>query len=125
MQTHVKVVGWLFIVFGALGILAALGAGMFLGGMGAMVSQQADEGAAAAGAFMGLLGMGVAVFLTLTSLPGILAGWGILQGKNWGRILGIICAIIQLIGFPIGTAFGIYSLWVLFNKETQPLFATT
>jgi len=125
MQTHLKVVGWLFIVFGALGILAAIFGGMLLGGLGVAVGSQPDQDAAAVGALMGLIGMGVMTVIAILSVPGILAGWGILQQKNWGRILGIICAIFQLISFPFGTIFGVYALWVLFNKDTQPLFGVS
>ena len=122
MQTHLKVVGWLFIVFGGFGILAAIFGGMLLSGMGLFVGAQPEADAAAVGALMGLIGMGLMTVIAILSVPGILAGWGILQQKNWGRILGIICAIFQLISFPFGTLFGIYALWVLFNKDTQPLF---
>ena len=125
MQTHLKVVGWLFIVFGALGILAAVFGGMLFSGLGVMIGSQPEEDAAAVGAMMGLIGMGLATVIAILSIPGLLAGWGILQQKNWGRILGIICAILQLISFPFGTIFGIYALWVLFNKDTQPLFGVS
>jgi hypothetical protein len=41
------------------------------------------------------------------------AGYGLLARKPWGRILGIIAAILALFKFPLGTALGIYTLWVL------------
>ena len=43
------------------------------------------------------------------------AGVGLLQHKSWGRVLAIIMSIVMLFKFPIGTAIGIYALWVLFS----------
>jgi hypothetical protein len=56
------------------------------------------------------------------SLPGLIAGLGLLQLKSWARILGIVLCAINLINIPFGTIFGIYGLWVLLSKETERLF---
>ena len=42
--------------------------------------------------------------------------------REWGRILGIVVAVIELVNVPIGTAIGIYGLWVLLNTQTIELF---
>jgi hypothetical protein len=34
----------------------------------------------------------------------------------------IVLSILSLPGFPIGTLFGAYCLWVLFHAQTLPLF---
>ena len=41
--------------------------------------------------------------------------------------MGIVLSVLNVIVFPIGTVAGIYGLWVLLSKETEPLFrgATT
>jgi hypothetical protein len=43
----------------------------------------------------------------------LVAGYGLLNRRPWGRIVAIIAAILALIKFPLGTALGIYTLWVL------------
>ena len=43
----------------------------------------------------------------------ILAGYGLLQRRPWGRTLAIVAAILALVKIPFGTALGIYTLWVL------------
>ena len=63
------------------------------------------------------------VFLVLISLPGLITGIGLLKYQSWARIVGIVLAAINLINIPFGTALGIYGLWVLLNKQTEPLFA--
>lgn len=115
MSTHVKILGWLYIIGNGLMLLfAVLGGG--LAALGGLLSGDAD--AAAVGGIMGV----VAVFFALIAIPGIVIGWGLLNYKGWARILGIIFGIINLINFPIGTAIGIYSLWVLFNDEVAAQF---
>jgi hypothetical protein len=123
MQTHVKVVGALFIVLSALGILLAVGVGAIFG-MAGMAGAAADsEDAALAIPILGITGGLVTLFLLVLSLPGLATGIGLLLFKPWARILGIVLSALQLLGFPVGTAIGIYSLWVLLNKDTERLFA--
>jgi hypothetical protein len=54
-------------------------------------------------------------------IPSLIAGIGLLNRKRWARILAIILAILALSSFPIGTAAGIYTLWVLTQRETEQL----
>ena len=45
-----------------------------------------------------------------------------LTGKNWGRILMMIGAIIELIDFPLGTVMGILILWYLTRPRVKAYF---
>jgi hypothetical protein len=56
------------------------------------------------------------------AIPGLVAGYGLLTWKSWGRILAIVVGILSLINFPLGTAVGIYTLWVLFQEEATDYF---
>jgi hypothetical protein len=125
MQTHVKVVGVLYIVLSALGLLFALGVGAMFGIAGMAGAAADSEDAALALPVLGLTGGLVTAFLVAFSLPGLITGFGLLAYKSWARILGIVLAALQLLGFPVGTLFGIYALWVLLNKDTERLFNTT
>ena len=125
MQTHVKVVGVAFIVFGALGILAATVIMLVFGGAAGLVGVSADpEEAAFALPIIGLTGTFLSMFLFALSVPGLITGFGLLSWKPWARILGIVLCAIQLINIPLGTLLGIYGLWVLLNSETERLFST-
>lgn len=42
-------------------------------------------------------------------------GWGLWQLSSWARAAAIVLAILQLPGFPIGTAIGVITLWYLFS----------
>jgi hypothetical protein len=52
----------------------------------------------------------------------LLASFGLLREKNWGRILAIIVSFFNLFWFPIGTALGIYGLCVLLRNEATEYF---
>ena len=122
MTTHVKVLGALFILFGALYVLMAFGSSMIMGMVAALVGSQGGDDAAVGASVLGLAGAALFFVLLCIGIPGIIAGIGLLKFKRWARILGIVLSAIRLIEFPFGTILGIYGLWVLFNKETEALF---
>lgn len=123
MQIHVKVLAVLFIVFSALGVISAIGLMAVFGGAAGIVGSAAEaEDAAIALPIIGMTGGLLTVFLLLVSLPGLVAGFGLLSFKPWARILGIVLCAINLINIPFGTIFGAYGLWVLLNKDTERLF---
>ncbi len=50
---------------------------------------------------------------------GFLAGWGLLQRQDWARTVALVVAFIALLSVPIGTALGIYTLWVLLPNQSD------
>jgi len=112
MNSHVKVVGWLWIANGVLSILMAL-IGLTVINWPGLIPNARDSILASLGALCFFL-PGVIAY--------VLAGYGLLKYKSWARILAIILAILNLILFPIGTALGIYTLVIMFNDEAEALF---
>lgn len=125
MEQHIKVLGYLFIVFGILGLIGALVVFVVGAGAAATIGSQAGNDADAAGAALASGGCmtAIAALVGILSIPNFLAGWGLLNRKPWARILSIILGILALPSFPIGTAIGVYALWVMFNDETKRLLA--
>lgn len=124
MADHVRILAVLHIVFGALGLLAALIVLAVFGGIAGLVGVSAhDPDAQIAVPILGLIGAGIFVLLLVLSLPGVIAGVGLLKFQPWARILTIVLSALQLLNVPIGTALGIYGLWVLLHQETERLFA--
>ena len=116
MESHVKILGWLWLVVGVLSIIGGICLGGAIAGGGLISDDQtAILPTAITGSVFGVL-------LGLSGLIDILVGVGLLKFKGWGRILAIIKGILDLPLFPIGTALGIYALVVMFNKETKQLF---
>lgn len=123
MDTHVKVLGVLHIVIGAFGVFGALFLMMVFGSATGIVGATADpDEAAIALPLLGLTGIWLVAFTLLTSVPGLVAGWGLLKFRPWARILALVVSIVALIVIPIGTIVGLYGLWVLLNKDTERLF---
>ncbi len=125
MRDHVRILGYLHIVLGALGLLGALVVFTVFGGIAGIVGFAAphDADARIAIPILGFIGAVIAAFVLLLSLPGLIAGFGLLKLRPWARILAIVLSALNLLNVPIGTAVGIYGLWVLLQAGTERLFA--
>jgi hypothetical protein len=55
----------------------------------------------------------IGIFILLKAAAGFFAGWGLLQREPWARVLTLVLAFLALFNIPLGTALGIYTLWVL------------
>jgi len=72
---------------------------------------------------VGIVGIVLVSLLLLLSIPGIILGAGLLKLRPWARVLGIVMSALDLLHIPIGTALGIYGLWVLLQPETERLLS--
>jgi hypothetical protein len=124
MRQHIKILGILNIVWGSLGILGGLVILLIFGGVFGIVQavsvRQPD--AAVALPIIGIVGMALSVLLLILSIPSIIAGIGLLQYKNWAKIMAVIVSALHLFSIPFGTALGIYGLWVLCSEKSQECF---
>lgn len=117
INQHVRILGWLnvglslfMLVIGAFVFLVVAGAGALSGDADAFV-------------ITSLVGTIVGGFMLVMALPGLLAGYGLLKRKQWGRILALVIGILNLVNFPFGTAVGVYTLWVLLPQDATDYFA--
>lgn len=117
METHVKVIAWLYIILGILGLLAAGIVVLAVAG-GGLIS-----GDRTAITITTIVAAVVGGLLVLLSAPGIVAGIGLLGFHPWARILAIVLSVLNLPGFPMGTILGIYALYVLLDDDTSRLFS--
>ena len=116
MKQHLTIVAVLSIGFGILGVFIALIILVAIVG-GGIISRDYE-----AIRITSIVGPAVAGFFALISVPDIIGGIGLLKRKNWARILVLILSCIGLLNIPIGTAVGIYSIWVLVHDDTVKLF---
>ena len=124
MDTHVRVLGVLNIAIGVVGLISGLLTIIGVGGAAGIISASAEpEDAALAVPILSIVGGLVVAVVFAFSVPSVVTGIGLLYFKPWARILGIVLSAIALLGFPWVTLLGIYGLWVLFNKDTERLFA--
>ena len=125
MQTHVRALAILQIVYASIGLLIALAVLMIFGGIAAIVGIAAEpHDSIVAVPILSIIGTVSASFIAVLSLPRLIAGIGLLQYRNWARILTIVVSVLGMADVPFGTALGVYGLWVLLQRETSNLFET-
>jgi hypothetical protein len=117
LQQHVSILGWLYVVGHA--IFLAIGAFVFL----LLVGLAPVTGDPEPMWILSLVGTSVGLLMAALGLPGLLAGYGLLTRKPWARVLAIVVGILGLINFPVGTAIGLYTLWVLTQPAATEYFA--
>jgi hypothetical protein len=116
MQKHVQILAILHIVHSALLILIAVVVFGILMAIGT-IAQDRD-----AFVILGIIGTVVATILFIISIPGLVGGIGLLKYQAWARILTLIVGFLKLVDIPLGTALGIYTIWVLMKEDTERLF---
>lgn len=117
MKQHVSFVGALHVGFGILGLLGALA--VYLSFKFAFGFVEYDE---IAEKLLPFLGNTLSLIILFFSSLGIIGGAGLFAYRPWARILVMIVSAINCLNIPIGTAKGIYSIWVLMQPETIELF---
>jgi hypothetical protein len=121
MEQHVRVVAVIDLVWGGIILLSMLmGVSAFVFLAFGLV-EYGDDGGPALMALTPLLVL-ILFWAVVLGCAWIIAGIGLLKLRPWARILQIVLAIFGLLCFPLGTAFGIYALWVLLSAEGAAVF---
>jgi hypothetical protein len=68
-----------------------------------------------------ILRFGWAVLLVRVGLAAV-AGWGLMEHAQWGRVVAIVAAILSMLKFPFGTAMGIWTLVMLLGYRNSTLY---
>jgi hypothetical protein len=130
MERHVRIIGLLYVFLGASLVLLGVGV-LFMFGGAALSGGDEQTGSGVVVSLVGAVGGIVFLLLSLLSIPALVAGVGLLRHRPWARIVtillsGFILLIPLLTGFvkltPLSTLLGLYTLWVLLSKRTEPLF---
>lgn len=114
-KEHLTTLGGLYIALGALHVLIALinfatmaTAGLLSGdARGVSAAVTADVRSAV-----------VSVSL-LGAVLAFIGGIGLLKRKSWSWSLVYVLSCMSLLSVPLGTAIGVYALWVLMRPETE------
>jgi len=110
---HIHLLGIIFVVWGCLSLLLGVGMWLFFAGLGAF------SGEREALAVMLVIATVASGFSIVTGIAEVISGWGLLKKMSWSRLLTLIMAVINVISFPLGTALGVYAMWVLFKDESK------
>lgn len=112
IERHTKILAILWIAVSIYGLVPAFG--LFFGSGVAMHFVPFPMRAF----FMPIVGV-VGIFLLASAVLGLLAGWGLMNYRPWARVLALVLGVISLLHVPLGTALGIYTLWVLLPAESE------
>ena|SRR5210317_591093 len=117
IEQHKKILGTLYVVFSSLNIVLVLMGTLIIS---ALIPSLIDE-------YEVLLAVSVVKYAVLTitfvlTTPALIAGIGLLYKKDWALTLAFVIGIIGLLGFPIWTFIGIYSIviFILAQNNRQP-----
>jgi hypothetical protein len=122
MASHVRALAIIQIVYAGLGLLVAFGILLFFSGIAAVVGLNAQGDELVAVPIVAAIGWITAGVITVLAVPRLVAGIGLFKLRPWGRIVTLVVSVIGLFDFPVGTAIGIYGLWVLTHRDSEPLF---
>jgi len=117
MKQHVSFVGALHIGFGILGLIGALAVYITFNFAEGFVEQDP-----VAEQVLIFIGGTLSLFILFFACLGIIGGIGLFSYRSWARVLVMIVSAINCLNIPIGTAKGVYSIWVLLQPETIELF---
>jgi len=128
-DTHRMVVGWLQIVNGLIGIvLGAFVATLILGAGAFSASLMQGGGASTEGAllmqFMAITAAALGGLMFVLSMPGVVAGMGLLRRTSWSRVMALVLSAFELVLFPIGTVLAVYTIFVLSQQAAVNAFGT-
>jgi hypothetical protein len=71
-------------------------------------------------AFLSALLTTIGILILAKAVLGFFAGWGLLHREAWARPWTLVLAFISLfLNVPIGTAIGVYTMWVLLPAQSQ------
>lgn len=121
IQEHVRLLSILWFAFSGFevigGIVLLVLANTIFGGM----IQMGEAGRPPE--FLHVLFTFLGILVLAKAVAGILAGWALLNREPWGRVLALVLAFLALINPPLGTALGVYTLWVLLPANSEAEYA--
>ena len=121
MDKHRTVLGVLFLVLGLMGLVGMLAVFTIFSIGSAVLGTAAihESDVPAVLAFLpATFGVFICTAIALSAVPSLIAGYGLLSRRSWGRIWALIAGIINLPSFPMGTCVGIYAIWFFVQDET-------
>jgi hypothetical protein len=117
MRVHLDLLGWLYVAWGATGVLAGAALGvMAVGTMAALDNLGAGGSRVPPTVWLLLIGAGL-----FAGAGGVmaLAGRALVRRARVGRHAALTLAVANLIVIPFGTALSVYTFWALLNDEAR------
>jgi hypothetical protein len=120
-KTHQKILGAMLIAYSVMAIIGAVSLLVAIDFIKVFVFE--DDIINFVTAFSRIIG----IILLVVSIPGIIAGAGMLMEKNWAKTFSLIMGLFFLWFFPFGTILGAYAIWFSAQhviRDKMPVMAT-
>jgi hypothetical protein len=118
VRTHFDVLGWLYVLCGAFGVLTGIALFILASGTDAALASLGGSRGGPTVWFFVLSGVGFLVGGLLMAT----AGRAVVFRKRAGRTAALILAVPNLAVIPFGTALAIYTFWTLLNDDARREF---
>jgi hypothetical protein len=119
VREHVRLLGILWMAYSALYVVAGVGALIvaqtIFGGTFHIRGGPSPE----VTVWMRPLLTCVGWLILVIAATGFFTGWGLLQREGWARTVALVAGFVALLRIPLGTALGIYTLWVLLPSQSD------
>lgn len=116
METNIKVLGWLHIALGIIGLLVGVLVFLILMTVGVAIREEPVL------PIMTMVALIVLGIMAVLSVPGIIVGVGLIQFRPWARVLALVLALFNLMNFPFGTVLAIYTALSLLVHDADQIF---
>lgn len=125
IRRHIDLLGLLYVVGGALSVVAATSLFTLALGAVSIVTQAEDDNAAFAAEVTALAFGLAAVTLAVWGGANALAGRALRRGRPWARLACFALAVLNLFLLPFGTALTVYTFWVLLHPQARRLLSSS
>jgi hypothetical protein len=119
VREHVRLVGILWMAYSSLYVVAGVGALVvaqtILGGTFHIHGGPPPE----VTVWLRPLASCFGWLILLIAATGFFTGWGLLRREGWARTVALVFGFLALLRIPLGTALGIYTLWVLLPSQSD------
>ncbi|HMJ70973.1 MAG TPA: hypothetical protein VK508_18860 [Cyclobacteriaceae bacterium] len=120
LDNHKKILGIIYIITASMIILVSLFIRAIMSVVFGFAFDGMDDEDRRVGEFvMAMVSFLPAILIIFSGIPTLIAGIGLLTKQSWAVILSLIVGCLKLFSIPIGTAIGIYSIWIY--SEDQKL----
>jgi hypothetical protein len=113
LDGHKKILGILYVISATLTITAMVLLRAILSIIFSFALDKADpDDRAVIDMILSLVQFLPYLIVIFISLPTLIAGIGLLTRQGWALLLALIMGCLKLFSFPIGTAIGVYAIWI-------------
>jgi len=119
VQEHIRLLGILWLALSALNAVVGFVLFIIANALFAHLHEKGGVPPDVPAGFLRSLFTTIGILILAKAVLGFFAGWGLLRREPWARMLTIVLSFLALFHFPLGTALGIYSLWVLLSTQSE------